>query len=91
MILTLPGLPETLSPKKRKRKSKNDVSTQDKLSKEILEDRIEVYMDKLSTWQLVKDLEELSSHTNKNETGHDWVQKFFLQVVEPQSVTVLLV
>ncbi|KAF9031873.1 hypothetical protein BDZ89DRAFT_1131695 [Hymenopellis radicata] len=83
IILTLPGLPETSSPKKRKRSSKNDATNQDKLSKETVEDRIEVYMDKLSTWQLVKDLEEMSSHTNKNEDEHDWVQKFLSQVVEP--------
>lgn len=85
LLLTLPGLPETSSPKKRKRSARKEPK-QETLSKEIVEARVQIYMDKLSTWQLIKSLEHLPSPTANatKDGGHDWIQRFFLDVVEPR-------
>ena len=85
LSLTLPGLPETSSPKKRKRSTRKEEPKHEIMSKEIIEARVQIYMDKLSTWQLVRSLENLQvpSSTAHEDEEHDWVQKFFIEVVEP--------
>lgn len=55
----------------------------------MVEARIQVYMDKLSTWQLVNSLETqaMPSSTETKDNGHDWSQSIYLSVIEPRYVT----
>ncbi|KAJ7634960.1 hypothetical protein FB45DRAFT_478351 [Roridomyces roridus] len=74
--LSLPAAlppPEASSPSRKRRKVEPPPAS--------LEDRLEAFMDKLSTWQLAKSLEEGLLHRSRDR---DWMQVFCEDVVEPR-------
>ena len=80
LLLSLPGPqppPLGSSPKKRKRKHPR----QPVVSPPSLRETVEGFMDKFSTWQLIFALEN-NKVENKDEL--DWMQHFFLEVINPQ-------
>lgn len=92
LILSLPGLPpppppefpEMSSVKRRKRPRK-------KVTPVITPaDRLEAFMDKLSMWQLMGDLDDSNERervTVTPEDDLDWTQRFCQSIVEPLSVS----
>lgn len=83
--LTLPAQPQPqpgCSPKKRKRKGR----TNEPANSLTPEDILESFMDKLSAWQHIQNLEPAAS----TKDDLDWMQAFCRDVVEPQFVTSLL-
>ncbi|KAG7097379.1 hypothetical protein E1B28_004729 [Marasmius oreades] len=85
LLLSLPGPtplpppppPELSSVKRRKQTRKKAIPIPS------IEDRLEVFMDKLSTWQLMVDLNS-SPVKDKIDDGLDWMQAFSRDVVDPQ-------
>ena len=80
LLLSLPGPqppPPGSSPKKHTRKHLR----QPAVSPPSLQDTVEGFMDKLSTWQLISALEKNKTE-NKDEL--DWMQQFSLEVINPQ-------
>ena len=64
-----------------------------------LEERLENYMDKLATWQLMKDVDALPGRDGpmnvavgkgKSKDDRDWMQVFCEDVVEPLCAALLL-
>lgn len=87
--LSLPGpCPEpTVSPpssEKKPKKRKRTVPAPTPAPPST-EDRLESFMDKLSTWQLLAAVAS-ETHANANEHTHDWQQRFCEDVVAPESV-----
>ncbi|KAG5637571.1 hypothetical protein H0H81_004148 [Sphagnurus paluster] len=84
--LSLPGpapAPPPSSPKKRKRgQPKEEVVPAELPADECLE----IFMDKMSMWQLMAGLENAASpvDTLATEKTRDWMQVFFEEVVKPQ-------
>ncbi|KAF8961960.1 hypothetical protein BDZ97DRAFT_1826798 [Flammula alnicola] len=77
--LSLPGLPpQTESPKKKRKRSRNPPEPT-----YTAQDHLEVFMDRLSTWQLVGALDHAKPSSLKNEE-RDWTQVFVEDVVERQ-------
>ncbi|KAK1232095.1 hypothetical protein PQX77_004753 [Marasmius sp. AFHP31] len=92
LLLSLPGPspppppppPELSSVKRRKQLRKKPAPTPS------TEDRLESFMDKLSTWQLMVDLSSSPSKNKKrNEDDLDWMQSFCQNVIEPQFKSLL--
>lgn len=87
--LSLPGPappppPPLESPKKRKRSAR----PQPAVPVLTLEDHLEVFMDKLSMWQLVATL-DLSGKLCDTKEECDWMQIFCEDIIEPQYKAVL--
>ncbi|KAG9223866.1 hypothetical protein CCMSSC00406_0007728 [Pleurotus cornucopiae] len=75
--LTLPAPPQPeRSPKRRKRKGRTDEPANSLAPEDILES----FMDKLSAWQHIQNLEPTAS----TKDDLDWMQTFCQDVVEPQ-------
>ncbi|KAJ8087009.1 hypothetical protein PM082_005834 [Marasmius tenuissimus] len=92
LLLSLPGPspppppppPELSSVKRRKQLRKKPAPTPS------TEDRLESFMDKLSTWQLMVDLSTSpSKNKRRNEDDLDWMQSFCQNVIEPQFKSIL--
>lgn len=78
--LTLPAPPQPeRSPKRRKRKGRTD----EPANSLAPEDTLESFMDKLSAWQHIQNLEPTAS----TKDDLDWMQTFCQDVVEPQFVS----
>jgi hypothetical protein len=57
------------------------------------EDRLEAFMDKLSMWQLMTSLEQVSTVSksiSNNKDERDWMQIFLEEVIEPQYESAIL-
>ncbi|KZT28138.1 hypothetical protein NEOLEDRAFT_1167810 [Neolentinus lepideus HHB14362 ss-1] len=91
LLLSLPGPFEVspTSPKKRKRSG----AVHDSPSKggalqgsAVLESRVESFMDKLSTWQLLSSLDQDDKGKSREKDPEvlDWMQLFCRDIVEPQ-------
>lgn len=96
--MSLPGpLPEPedesehliTSPSKKRRRRKPDP----KVAIQKTEERLESFMDKLSTWQLLGDLDtsttgrsNQSASTGPSRDTRDWMQAFCEDLVEPACV-----
>ncbi len=79
--LSLPAQPQLeTSPRKRKRKGRTD--TDEPANSLTPEDILESFMDKLSAWQHVQNLEPVAS----TKDDLDWMQTFCQHVLEPQFV-----
>ena len=85
--LSLPGPPppSPSSPKKRKR------SREPPTPSTTIEDGLEAFIDKLSMWQLIRNLDvagipgaKTSSPSRKSKEERDWIQIFAEDVVERQ-------
>src|SRR5271168_2209839 len=85
--LSLPGPPPSppKSPKKRKR------SREPPTPSTTIEDELEAFMDKLSMWQLIGNLDvigmpgtKISSPNLTSKENRDWIQIFAEDVVERQ-------
>lgn len=92
LVLSLPGPhpAPTTSPKKRKRATSVHGSPSKAGPEErsdILEARLESFMDKLSTWQLLSSLDQDQDAKGKakeaNPDALDWMQTFCRDIVEP--------
>ncbi|KAG6886410.1 hypothetical protein C0992_004092 [Termitomyces sp. T32_za158] len=79
--LSLPGHPPPL-PSPVKKKSKRGLPKQS--AEPSPRDCLEVFMDKLSMWQLVDGLENSSKAKGPKDMQSDWMQTFFEQTVKPQ-------
>ncbi|KAJ7230433.1 hypothetical protein GGX14DRAFT_486129, partial [Mycena pura] len=78
--LSLPGPPpppEHASPRKKRRKL-------GELPPASIEDRLEAFMDKLSTWQLLNTLDTGLRHRASASDDRDWMQAFCADIVEPR-------
>ncbi|TFK49473.1 hypothetical protein OE88DRAFT_1809755 [Heliocybe sulcata] len=92
LLLSLPGPPPvpSSSPKKRKRSGvAHDSPSKGDSPKghAALESRIESFMDKLSTWQLLSSLDQedgKGEDKDKDAEILDWMQTFCRDIVEPQ-------
>jgi hypothetical protein len=74
--------PQPVSPsKKRKRVAESEQIRQEE------EQALEGFFDRMSMWQLMSDMETSQVNpVNGLDKEHDWIQKFFLNTVLPQSV-----
>ncbi|KAF5381575.1 hypothetical protein D9615_005380 [Tricholomella constricta] len=88
--LSLPG-PPLPPPSPQKGKGKGKKSQEETNIGRPPEECLEIFMDKLSMWQLMEGLENVTKplDTSFNEKPLDWIQTFFEEVVKPQFETQL--
>ena len=87
--LSLPGpAPPPPAPLESPKKRKRSVRPQPAVPVLTLEDHLEVFMDKLSMWQLVATL-DLSGKLRDTKDERDWMQIFCEDIIEPQYVSCL--
>ncbi|KAF5372333.1 hypothetical protein D9615_009288 [Tricholomella constricta] len=88
--LSLPG-PPLPPPSPQKGKGKGKRSREETNTGRPPEECLEIFMDKLSMWQLMEGLENVTKppETSFNENPLDWIQIFFEEVVKPQFETQL--
>ena len=85
--LSLPGpAPPPPAPLESPKKRKRSVRPQPAVPVLTLEDHLEVFMNKLSMWQLVATL-DLSGKLRDTKDERDWMQIFCEDIIEPQYVT----
>lgn len=85
--LSLPGpAPPPPAPLESPKKRKRSVRPQPAVPVLTLEDHLEVFMDKLSMWQLVASL-DLSGKLRDTKDERDWMQIFCEDIIEPQYVS----
>ena len=85
--LSLPGpAPPPPAPLESPKKRKRSVRPQPAVPVLTLEDHLEVFMDKLSMWQLVATL-DLSGKLRDTKDERDWMQIFCEDIIEPQYVS----
>ncbi|KAF5372305.1 hypothetical protein D9615_009315 [Tricholomella constricta] len=92
--LSLPGPPlppPSPSPEKGKGKGKGKIAQEEINIGRPPEECLEIFMDKLSMWQLMEGLENVAKplDTSFKEKPLDWIQTFFEEVVKPQFETQL--
>ena len=87
MKLSLPGPPPPLPGSSKKRKRSREPPT----PSTTIEDDLEAFMDKLSMWQLIGNLDvvgmpeaKISSPNLASKENRDWIQIFTEDVVERQ-------
>lgn len=88
--LSLPGpTPPPLAPLESPKKRKRSVRPEPAVPTLRLEDHLEVFMDKLSMWQLVAGLDVPGKIRSAADTKdeRDWMQIFCEDVIEPQYVS----
>lgn len=90
--LSLPGpKPPSDSPPKKHKGSRKGFQPAASLPSD--EDRLEAFMDKLSMWQLMTSLEQVSTVSksiSNNKDERDWMQIFLEEVIEPQYESAIL-
>lgn len=74
--MTIPANDVVPSTKKTRKKQRAKVIIP------TVQERLESFMDKLSMWQLVVNVNDSDKPTNKDE--RDWMQTFCETIVEPQ-------
>ncbi|KAG5634332.1 hypothetical protein H0H81_002369 [Sphagnurus paluster] len=81
----LPAPPPPPSPKKRKRGQPKEVKEKEE-QEPPADECLEIFMDKMSMWQLMAGLENAARplDTLATEKTRDWMQVFFEEVVKPQ-------
>lgn len=87
-----PELPAHLSPSKKRRRPRKEATPP--LPTLALEEYLELFMDKLSMWQLMATLDEQDAERKRAKgkqkavDERDWMQMFCEHIVEPRSVII---